>query len=206
MNKPLIIIGITLILITTGLSGCVNEKTNEKLITAPLNTLALTLEDLPEGYIERTKGGEDYNYSDKSTFHGIMTSEEYSILFIPENNENKTILLPIALYLYKFNSSDDAHIVLNNMTEMDSASKVGNFNRTTPQNVTQIGDESSYELYKISQILYNDTESYIYFRIKNVVVYLLINSRGLPGVDVDFVDLTINYAKIVENKINESLT
>lgn len=205
MNKPLIIIGIIILLITTGLSGCVNEKTNGELITAPLNTLALTLEDLPEGYIERIKGSEDYNYSDKSIFNGIIPSEEYSILFIPENNENKTVLLPIALYLYKFNSSEDAHLAQNNMTELESAYKVGDFNRTTPQNVTQIGDESTYELFQISRILYNDTESYIYFRIKNVVVYLIINSRGIPGVDIDFVDLTINYAKIIENKINESL-
>ncbi len=69
MNKRLLIIGITLLLITTGLSGCIDEKPNEKLITAPLKTLALTLGDLPEGYIERTKGSEDYNYSDKSIFY-----------------------------------------------------------------------------------------------------------------------------------------
>jgi len=79
------------------------------------------------------------------------------------------------------------------------------FIRATPQNVKQIGDESSYELFQSSPISYNNTYSYIYFRIANVVVFLLLNFRGMSDVEIDFVNLTINYAEIVESKINASL-
>ena len=82
----------------------------------------------------------------------------------------------------------------------------GTFIRATPQNVKQIGDESSYELFQSSPISYNNTySSYIYFRIANVVVFLLLNFRGISDVERDFVNLTINYAEIVESKINASL-
>ncbi|MCK5458871.1 MAG: hypothetical protein KAI20_03195, partial [Thermoplasmatales archaeon] len=135
MNKRLLIIGITLLLITTGLSGCIDEKPTEKLITTPLNTLALTLGDLPEGYIEQIKGNEDYNISDRPIIYGIMVLGDYLVRFTPETIENKTVLPMIALYLYKFSSSEDAHVVLNNMSEMESASLAKTFIRATPQNV-----------------------------------------------------------------------
>ena len=79
------------------------------------------------------------------------------------------------------------------------------FIRATPQNVKQIGDESPYELFQSSPISYNNTYSYIYFRVANVVVFLLLNFRGISDVEIDFVNLTINYAEIVESKINASL-
>jgi len=205
MNKHLLIIGITLLLITTGLSGCIDEKPTEKLITTPLNTLALTLGDLPEGYIEQIKESEDYNISDRPIYYGIMVLEEHSVRFTPETIENKTVLPTIALYLYKFNSSEDAHVVLNNMSELESASLAGTFIRTTPQNVTQIGDESSYELFQSSNTSHNATYSYIYFRIANFVVFILLNFRGMSYVEIDFVNLTINYAEIVESKINSKI-
>ena len=205
MNKRLSIIGITLLLITTGLSGCIDEKPTEKLITTPLNTLALTLGDLPEGYIEQIKESEDYNISDRPIYYGIMVLEEHSVRFTPETIENKTVLPTIALYLYKFNSSEDAHVVLNNMSELESASLAGTFIRATPQNVKQIGDESLYELFQSSNTSHNATYSYIYFRIANFVVFILLNFRGMSYVEIDFVNLTINYAEIVESKINASL-
>ena len=205
MNKHLLIIGITLLLITTGLSGCIDEKPTGKLITAPLTTLALTLGDLPEGYIEQTKRSEDYNISDRPIYDGITALDVHSVRFTPEITENETVLLPIALYLFKFDSSEDAHIALYNMSEMRSSSLAGTFIRATPQNVKQIGDESTYELFQNSPISYNNTYSYIYFRIANVVVFLLLNFRGMSDVEIDFVNLTINYAEIVESKINANL-
>lgn len=123
--------------------------------------MALTLGDLPEGYIEQIKGSEDYNYSDGPIYYDIMVLEEYSVRVTPEITENKTVLLPIALSLFKFNSAENAHIVLYNMSELRSSSLVGTFIRATPQNVKQIGDESSYELFQSSPISYNKQKTLI---------------------------------------------
>lgn len=189
MNKRLSIIGITLLLITTGLSGCIDEKLTE----APLTTLALTLDDLPEGYIKQAEGNKSFEGP-----HDIIALEAYKTIF------TSPISPPIELVLSKFNSSENARIVLYNLSEWRSSSSVNKYNRTTPQNVKQIGDESSYELFQSSPTSSDEyTHSYVYFRIANVVVYLSLRENWER--EIDYVNLTINYAEIVESKIYASL-
>ena len=53
MNKQLIAAGIIVVLLVVGFSGCIEEKSTETLVTAPVNTLILTLNDLPEGFSEK---------------------------------------------------------------------------------------------------------------------------------------------------------
>ena len=189
MNKRFSIIGITLLLIATGLSGCIDEKLTE----APPTTLALTLDDLPEGYIKQSEGNKSLEGP-----HDIIILESYKTIF------TSPISPPIELGLSKFNSSDNAHIAFYNLSEWRSSLLVNKYNRTTPQNVKQIGDESSYELFQSSPTSSDEyTHSYIYFRIANVVVYLSLLENWER--EIDYVNLTINYAEIVESKIYASL-
>jgi len=203
MNNRLLILGIAVLLLAVGLSGCneIEKKLTGKLVTAPLSTLALTVDDLPQGYIKWT---ENTNQSLFST--GNISIEEYSVTFAFESHENNTGFPAIALSLAKFNSSDDASIVMYNSSEQISKG-YGNLNRITPEDVEQIGDESTYELFQGSMGEYygyqNTTISLSWFRINNVVVFMFL--QGFPVWEIDYTRLTIDYSKIVESRINASL-
>lgn len=201
--KKFATIGIAaLLILVVGLSGC-NETTTEELITTSLIELALIPSDLPEGYI---KWSEEQNYSGES-INGINPSEYYFATLVFEEPDMDSSFPSVAFYMYKFNSSGDAHIVTQNMSERIFDSLEEGLNQTTPQNIEQIGDESIYELFEGDMGEYygyvNVTFSFICFRIKNVVVGLLI--EGLMEWDIDYVNLTLSYARIVEQRIYDSL-
>ena len=203
MNGKIMIIGIAVMFLVVGLSGCAEteEKSTGKLVTAPLSTLALTIDDLPQGYIRWT---ENTNQSLFST--GNISIEGYSVTFVFESHENNTGFPPISLSLAKFNSSDDASIAMYNSSEQISK-EYGILNRITPEDVEQIGDESTYELFQGSMGEYygyqNVTVSLSWFRVNNVVVFMFL--QGFPVWEIDYTRLTIDYSKIVESKINASL-
>ena len=202
MKRGLVIVVSTLLMSIVLFSGC-NETTTEKLVTTPLIALALSLDDLPEGYV---KWSEEQNYSDEA-IKGINPAEFYFVTFAFGEIDMNHSFPAIAFYMYKFNSSSDAHIVTQNISEQTFDSLDDGLNRTTPQNIEQIGDESIYELFEGNMGEYysyiNATWSFIYFRIKNVAVGLLL--EGIAEWDIDYVNLTLSYAKIVENRINLSL-
>lgn len=198
MNKHLIVLGIAVLLLTVGLSGCIEEESTEKLVTASLSTLALTVDDLPQGYI---KWSEDHN-KPSGTMQDITHIEEYKVALVFESHENNTGYPAIFLSLAKYNSSAEANIFLYNQSEQ--IMKAYDFlNRITPEDVEQIGDESMYELFQGSYGDQNATVSLSWFRINNIVVFLLI--QGVPIWEIDYTMLTIDYSKIVENRINASL-
>jgi len=206
MKKQLVIVGVVVLFFVVGFSGCTEEDstddTNEKLVTASLDTLTLTLDDLPEGYV---KWSDDHNYSGES-IQGMIPSEFYEIHFVFQDPENDTGYPWIGLSLYKFNSSKDANTVLQALSEQVTNS-LNESKRTTPQTVEQIGNESIYELYQGIEGEYykyqNATFSFIHFRMRNVVVYLFL--EGMPNDETDYVISAIDYAKIVESRINASL-
>lgn len=199
MKKQLVMLGIVIFLICVGLSGCTGLT--EKLVTAPLSTFALTIDDLPQGYI---KWSENTNQSLFST--GNIPIEEYSVALIFGNNENNIGFPPISLYLAKFNSSDDASIAMHNSSEQVSK-EYGILNSVTPEDVEQIGDESTYELLQGSMGedygYQNVIVSISWFRINNVVVFMFL--QGSPVWEIDYTRLTIDYSKIVESRIIVSL-
>jgi len=204
MNKHLIVIGIAVLLICVEFSGCTEteEKVAEKLITVPLSTLALTVDDLPQGYI---KWSEEYNYT-SGGINSIIPVEYYFITFAFENPEDNTGFPGIFLFLYKFNTSDEAKIGFYNQSGL-MLKGYGFMDCITPENVEQIGDESIYELlqgpYGNYSNAQNTTISLISFRINNVGVGMLI--QGVPIWEIDYTRLTIDYSKIVESRIYASI-
>ena len=206
MKKQLVIVGVVVLFFVVGFSGCTEEDstddTNEKFVTASLDTLTLTLDDLPEGY---AKWSDDHDYSGES-IQGMIPLEFYEIHFVFQDPENDTGYPWIGLSFYKFNSSKDANTVLQALSEQVTNS-LNESKRTTPQTVEQIGNESIYELYQGIEGEYykyqNATFSFIHFRMRNVVVYLFL--EGMPNDETDYVISAIDYAKIVESRINASL-
>jgi len=204
MNKHLIVVVIAVLLICVGLSGCTEtkEKITSKLVTASLNTLALTVDDLPQGYI---KWSENLNKSG-GTMQNMTPVEEYSVVLVFESLENNTGFPAIFLSLYKFNTSDEAKIGFYNLSGL-MLKGYGFMDCITPENVEQIGDESIYELvqgpYGNYSNAQNTTVSLIGFRINNIGVGMLL--QGIPSWEIDYTRLTIDYSKIIESKIYASL-
>lgn len=202
MKKTAILLIAFLIVSVGFLSGCQEQKTIEKLVTAPLNTFALTLDDLPEKYI---KLSDEFNYSEEA-FKGLYPIDFYAEGYYYEEHDINSTFPSIFLHIYRFDSSSDANIVIQNLSEQ-MVNSLDTLNRTTPQNIEQIGDESIYELFKGSESTNysytNVTQSFIYFRIGNVVIGLFL--QGIMEWEIDYVGLTINYAEIIESRMYTSL-
>ena len=174
-------------------------------MTAALITLSLTEADFSEGSV---KGDEGSNFSG-DPIQGITPIEFYYAVYLAQNPHNETFTHWVRLFLYKFNTSDEATIALQNLSEQQ-AREFPEFNRTTPSDIEKIGDESSFEVFQRLLPYTNETSSnvthtfsYIFFRKANVVVFLV--TEGASTGETDYVDLTITYAKTVEAKINASL-
>lgn len=192
---------LTAFLFIAAFSGCLEDTSKREIKSYPLNSLALNLDDLPQGYI---KWSEESNYSQENTIiDGIKPLEYYSATFAfkPEIN---TGFPAIALSMYRFNSSSDTKLVIHNLSEQMISYLNNTLNRITPQNVQRIGDESIYELFEGNMGEYygyqNATWSFIYFRNKNIAVHLLL--EGLMEWDINYVELTLKYAMIIDNRIN----
>ncbi|GAF90488.1 unnamed protein product, partial [marine sediment metagenome] len=137
--------------------------------------------------------------------------EEYDIILVFESFESydhDTGYPDIFLFLAKYNSSDEANTFLHYQSEQIMKA-YDTLNRITPEDVEQIGNESMHELFQGPYPYgeyYGDqnvTISLSLFRINNVVVFLLL--QGIPILEIDYTRLTIDYSKIVENRINASL-
>ena len=105
------------------------------------------------------------------------------------------------MILHKYNTSDDANIALNNLFEnaIEDADSFNISKHITPKNIKQIGDESFYELYEKNILFSTIYDSFIYFRIENIVVGVWL--QGYETNEIDIIGLTLNYAKIIENRI-----
>jgi len=196
---------IVVLLLTIIFSGCFEEKKESAVYS--LKSQSLILDDLPSGYIKWTDETNYLNYSHEETINGIKPLEFYFVTYAFNNSELNTYYPAIALTMFRFNTSDDAQEIMLNLSDNMINSLNSSFNRTTPQDIPQIGDESIYELFQGNMGEYygyqNATLSFIYFRIKNIVVNLLL--EGIMEWNIDYVNLTFDYSKIIENRINTVL-
>jgi len=149
MNKQLIAAGIIVVLLVVGFSGCIEEKSTETLVTAPVNTLILTLNDLPEGFSEKGNG------SPSSSMPGLTDAptESYAVIFMG-NYSNQTT--EIQFVLLKFNSSEVA--ITNHNTLIFYITAFGKVELIN-DSVNKTGDESK---------AFSDSvgNTYFYFRTK----------------------------------------
>jgi len=186
-----------------GLTGCIEliseEKKQIKAINLDLESISLNLEDLPDGYINSS---EDYYYSQVYDVAIIPIDYYYEYFYY----EIPDITYPtIRLILFEFNSSYDAKIVINNLFEnaVEDAASFNISNRITPKNTKQVGEESFYELYEKNMLFIKIFDSFIFFRIENIAVGVLL--QGNENRELDLIGLTFNYANIIENRIYSSV-
>ena len=207
MKKEILGLLIVLSFFSIIFTGCLENTSKKETINYALNSSILNLDDLPEGYIKWSEESNYSNHSHKDTIFGIKPLEFYFVTFAYEPEMNNAFPA-IALYLYRFNSSSDAKLITHNLSEQVSSSLNNTLNRTTPPNVSQIGDESIYELFEGNMGEYygyqNATWSNIHFRIENITVYLLL--EGVMEWDINYVELTLEYARIIEDRINKMLS
>jgi hypothetical protein len=204
MKAKLLVIGIIAIFIAVAFSGC-NEK--EESVVYSLKSQGLNLDDLPAGYIKWNEESNYLNYSHEETINGIKPLEFYIVTYAFNNTELNNAYPAIALTMFKFDASDDAQEIMLNLSDNMINSLNSSLNRATPQDISQIGDDSVYELFQGNMGEYygyqNATWSFIYFRIENIVVNLLL--EGIMEWNIDYVNLTFDYSKIIENRINTVL-
>lgn len=165
----------------------------------PLEKMSLTLNDLPEGYVRLSQG--------PNVLFGINSSvpayEAFGKNFIYQDPENNSGFPVIINSLVRYNNSSDAEKALIN----SSKNMADTFDQMLPNiltwdNVT-IGNQSIYRLYEgmfDQEYNYqNATWSYVYFRINNIISLIVVDE--IPSSDLNYVDLTFQYARIVEERI-----
>ena len=203
MKKQIKIVILIFILTFINLNGCVDNESNTKNKLVPLDTLSLNVEDFPAGYV---KWSESYNLS-VAISSIVSPLDVYDIVFIYREPGNDSGFPLVQLTLSRFYSSDYAELVLQNSSERMSVILDSIINLTSTENIEKIGNNSIYKLYQ--GLLGDDYEnqsatwSFIYFRIENIVAYLLVNE--VPTSEIDYVNITIKYAKIVEERINSKI-
>ena len=203
MKKQIMIVIFVVLLTLVNINGCVDNTSTPKNKLVPLDALSLNVEDLPEGY---NVWSESYNLS-VAISSIVSPLEVYDIVFIYGESGNYSGFPLVQLTLSRYYSSDYAELVLQNSSERMSVILDTILNLTSTENIEQIGDESIYKLYQ--GLLGDDYEnqsatwSFIYFRIENILAYLLVNE--IPSSEIDYVNLTIKYAKIVEERINSNI-
>lgn len=203
MKIQIIIIIFVTLLSVIGFNGCIDNSPIKEPKLTSLDTFSLKVEDLPEGYV---KWSEEYNLS-VAISKIVAPIDVYDIVFTYKEPDNSSGFPTVQLTLSRFNSSNDAEMVLQNSS--DVMSKILNIilNLTHTENIEQVGDSSVYKLYQGSLGVEYENESatwsYIYFRVESILVYLLLNE--VPTSEIDYVDINIKYAKIVENRIKDIL-
>lgn len=214
MKKQLLIVGITAILIAVGLSGCTeqtqdetkDETANGNLVTAMLNTLSLTLNDLPEGY---TNTSELYDTNPQTP----NSLESYQGGFSYDVDDEKC---GISVGLVKFDTIENAGLAFKNYDrefhytyyEDPSVSYMG----VTPVKISEsFGDESNMSVGDFSEFssTYNFmSRTIIVFRISNVVVTIFKDDwSNVEDPDPSDTNLafSIDLAKIIESRINDNI-
>ncbi len=191
MKRKLLIISIIVLMLSIILSGCFeennqkqNNKQTEELITASVQNLILTIEDLSEDYSEKYRGEEFV--SEFSRFPQDKPIETFKIEFSKGNISNEDEYEYITCELNKFNSIENAEKGYN--TTIEYIITTGNFD-VINESINIIGNESK----AITKEEYND---FLSFRILNVIG--LMSSNNLS--------FTIELAKIVEQRIYDSIS
>ena len=203
MKKQIMILIFVVLLTLVNLNGCVDNSSIPLNKVVSLDSLSLDVGDLPEGY---NIWSESYNLS-VAISSIVSPLDIYDIVFIYGESGNFSGFPLVQLTLTRFNSSDYAEIVLQNSTEMMSKILNTILNLKSIENIEQVGNKSIYKLYQ--GLLGDDYEnqsatwSFIYFRIDNILAYLLVNE--IPTSEIDYVNLTMKYAKIVEERINSHI-
>lgn len=189
MTKQLVIIGIIVIVASSALSGCFQDPEEAKTVDAPLNTLALTLDDLARDYqiIEEDYITEPYIAEEDLLFGGWKILEKYKITFL----ENETSF--IQHLLAKLESKEKSIEFVNNIrTNVDELGY--NF---TELSMDPIGNESYLG---VNTTTISEKEVSIYFLCFGIEdVAVVLQGSGLST------DAIVEYAKIVENNINAVL-
>jgi len=203
MKKRIMIVIFFFLLSFVIFNGCLDDTTTQVADLTPLDTFSLKVEDLPEGYV---KWSEEYNLS-VAISKVVTPIDVYDIVFTYKEPDYSSGFPTVQLTLSRFNSSYDAEVVLQNSSEKMSDILDLILNSSYIENVVQVGNSSIYMLYQgsLGEEYENEsaTWSFIYFRIENILVYLLINE--VPSSEVDYVCLTLKYAEIVEERIYSSI-
>ena len=155
------------------------EEHIEELITAPLSSLLLTVDDLPEDYSVSYSGtGDGSQFSSDS-------NETFTILFSKENISNPNELGFITFELNKFDSIEETETVFSNVIEYMMF--IGGF-EVIDESINLIGTES--------KAITNPGHDHIFsFRISNIICVMSSTDYSL----------TVDLAKIVEQRIYDSL-
>ena len=186
MNKNLIIFGIIFLLICVGLTGCFEENNQKQInqqseepITASIQNLLLTIEDLPVDY------SENYSGSEYTSEFSSGSNETFTIWFSKGNISNPDEYDIITCELNKFYSIEKAEIVYS--TILEYMMTIGNF-EVIDGSIDVIGRESK----AITKNGYNDI---LTFRISNVIGVMSSTNYSF----------TIDLVKIVEKRIYDSI-
>jgi len=158
-----------------------------------INDLALTSKDVPNGY---AKGPEYYNSNAEaelgSTYPGI--SEAYWVYFEHNSDTSKKIVCAIL----KFESADLANDSFDFYTPAGSTTS----DLFELVDVDTIGEESVVKTANISDNGINHLQTTATFRISNIIVSIIT----ILDPEEDNLSLTLNLAKIVEQRIYDSIT
>lgn len=198
--KEKYIFAVLILIITTLFIGCTEQKMTTddlELISESLNTVALKINDLPDGY-----SVQQINETNKN-INNVVTKEYLEKHFSFSNPETDIGYPWIGLKLYKFSNLNQANqsfeFLNNEISESIDPSK-----ENTSPNVNLIGNESEHKVFEnVDGMNYktkNVTFSYIIFRVKNVVIYLF--TEGLPSQEINYSQITFDYAQIIEDNIN----
>ena len=185
-KNQLTIFGIMLILIIVNFLGCTEQTSTEKLVTAPLNTLVFTVDEIPTGFSEA------FNSSNPTIGFSI---ESYTIVFYRNHSLNQTEM--ISIQLNKFNSTEFSKKGYNGSIELITGPFTENW-KLINDSIGKIGDESA--AFSISSVNHNENNvtiiSYkILFRISNVVC-----QTSFEIVDYNY-SSAFELTKIIEQKI-----
>ncbi len=184
MKKQLIIIGIVLVIIFLGISGCIEDNKEENTVDESLNNLVLTLGDLQGDYdkFDEEYVTDPYTVQTGLLLEGWKVLEKYEVRF--SKNESNFILQTLA----RLESKEKCIEFIDKIESL-------NMSYTFSKEAMDIIGEGSFIGKNITTIFDNEVALYfLCYRIEDVIVVFL--SSDILKEDI------INYAIIVENNIN----
>jgi hypothetical protein len=186
MKIKLLVTLIIVLLISVTISGCIEEKIQNKgLITSSIKDFLLELDDLPDGFKKMYGGTDKQTTSEFSRYPEKKPVEYYAKGFSIGNMSNETGYQVVTCELNRFKSIEDAEAAFD--PTIDYIITQGLFDIIN-DSIDIIGNESK----GITKRGYN---LFLIFRILNVI--------GL--VSTENFAYTIELSEIVESRILESL-
>jgi hypothetical protein len=180
MRKQLIVLGASVLIVLMCITGCLETKT----IDVPLDTVALTLDDLGGDFekFNENHTTEPYVVEKGLLLEGWRVLEKYEVRF--SSNES-SILQTLA----KFESEEKCRELIDYIRS--------NFSEEfTEIDNEAIGDRLYFGV--APNVSENQSLYFLVFTVKNIAVILF----GTADLQATFV----NYAKIIEDNINAALT